>query len=214
MKIKGSDMRDNKKIKILISKLFILFMFYSFIGWVYEIAYETFLEHWVFMPREFFRGPICPIYGIGGTLLFLIFEPIMRNKKIINILKILYVFIVTFVISSILELLMSYVLEVFTGGWPWQNYANYAFNFGGRISLPTSIKFGIIGIIFIFFLYNIINDFLYFLEKKDLLFKLAMILFIIFLLDFIFAIIFPTGIKLNIQRTKFIVNYNSLIFIC
>lgn len=207
-------MGDNKKIKILISKLFILFIFYSFIGWVYEIAYETFLEHWVFMPREFFRGPICPIYGIGGTLLFLIFEPIMRNKKIINILKILYVFIVTFVISSILELLMSYILEVFTGGWPWQNYANYAFNFGGRISLPTSIKFGIIGIIFIFFLYNIINDFLYFLGKKDLLFKLAMILFIIFLLDFIFAIIFPTGIKLNIQRTKFIINYNSLIFIC
>lgn len=207
-------MGDNKKIKILISKLFILFIFYSFIGWVYEIAYETFLEHWVFMPREFFRGPICPIYGVGGTLLFLIFEPIMRSKKIINILKILYVFIVTFVISSILELLMSYVLEVFTGGWPWQNYSNYAFNFGGRISLPTSIKFGIIGIIFIFFLYNIINDFLYFLEKKDLLFKLAMILFIIFLLDFIFAIIFPTGIKLNIQRTKFIINYNSLICIC
>lgn len=202
-------MGDNKKIKNLISKLFILFIFYSFIGWVYEIAYETFLEHWVFMPREFFRGPICPIYGIGGTILFLIFEPIMRNKKIINVLKILYVFIVTFVISSILELLMSYVLEAFTGGWPWQNYANYSFNLGGRVSLPTSIKFGIIGLIFIFLLYNFINRFLDLLEKKDYLIKLALILIIIFLLDFVFAIIAPTGVKLNVQRTKFINTYNG-----
>lgn len=202
-------MRDNKKIKNLISKLFILFIFYSFIGWIYEIAYETFLEHWFFMPREFFRGPICPIYGIGGTILFLIFEPIMRNKKINNILKILYVFIVTFVISSILELLMSYVLEAFTGGWPWQNYANYSFNLGGRVSLPTSIKFGIIGLILIFFLYNFINRFLDLLEKKDYLIKLALILIIIFLLDFVFAIIAPTGVKLNVQRTKFINTYNE-----
>ena len=60
----------NKSFKNEISKIFLLFIFYSFIGWVYEIANETFLEHWTFMPREFFRGPICPIYGIGGLILF------------------------------------------------------------------------------------------------------------------------------------------------
>ena len=190
------------KIKNILARLFILFIFYSFVGWVYEIAYETFLEHWTYMPREFFRGPICPIYGIGGVILFIIFSPLMKNKKIDAILKLIIVFIVTFIVSSILELAMSYVLEATTDGWPWQSYVDYPFNFGGRVSLQTSIKFGIIGVLFIFCMYDIIMKFLNMLDKKGLLYKVALMLLIIFLLDFIFAIIMPTGIKLNVPRTK------------
>ena len=189
--------------KNFISKLFILFIFYSFIGWIYEIAYETFLEHWTFMPREFFRGPICPIYGIGGLILFLMFEPIMKNKKLNNLLKLLITFVVTFVVSSLLELIMSYILEATTGGWPWQSYVNYAFNFGGRVSLPTSIKFGVIGVIFIFIMYKPINVFLSVLENKNLLTKVAFVLLLLFMVDIIFAIILPTGIKLNVPRVRF-----------
>ena len=113
-----------RKMKNKLSKYFILFIFYSFVGWVYEIAYETFLEHWTFMPREFFRGPICPIYGIGGVTLFLIFKPIMEKKRIHVLLKLVIVFVVTFIVSSLLELVMSYLLEATTGGWPWQSYVN------------------------------------------------------------------------------------------
>lgn len=191
-----------RKMKNTLSKYFILFIFYSFIGWVYEIAYETFLEHWTFMPREFFRGPICPIYGIGGVILFLIFKPIMEKKRIHVLLKLVIVFIVTFIVSSLLELVMSYLLEATTGGWPWQSYVNYAFNFGGRVSLPTSIKFGCIGVVFIFSMYRPIVAFLDYLEKKNLLVKVALILFAIFLIDTIFAYLIPTGVKLNIERTK------------
>lgn len=188
--------------KNTLSKYFILFIFYSFVGWVYEIAYETFLEHWTFMPREFFRGPICPIYGIGGVILFLIFKPIMEKKRIHVLLKLVIVFVVTFIVSSLLELVMSYLLEATTGGWPWQSYVNYAFNFGGRVSLPTSIKFGCIGVVFIFSMYRPIVAFLDYLEKKNLLAKVALILFAMFLIDTIFAYLIPTGVKLNIERTK------------
>lgn len=189
--------------KNFISKLFILFIFYSFIGWVYEIVYETFLEHWTFMPREFFRGPICPIYGIGGLMLFLMFEPIMKNKKLNNLIKFLITFVVTFVVSSLLELIMSYILEATTGGWPWQSYVNYSFNFGGRVSLPTSIKFGVIGVVFIFIMYKLINSFLDMLENKNLITKVAFVLLLLFMVDIIFAIILPTGIKLNVPRVKY-----------
>ena len=194
----------NKSFKNEISKMFLLFIFYSFIGWVYEIAYETFLEHWTFMPREFFRGPICPIYGIGGLILFLLFRSLMEDKKVSDFIKLIIVFIVTFVVASLLELIMSYILEMTTGGWPWQSYVNYAFNFGGRVSLPTSIKFGFIGAIFIFFMYRPITSFLEMLERNKILTKVAMIVFIIFMIDTIFAYIIPTGVKLNVTRTKFI----------
>ena len=72
----------NKSLKNEISKMFLLFIFYSFIGWVYEIAYETFLEHWTFMPREFFRGPICPIYGIGGLFYILMLMIVLYHRKL------------------------------------------------------------------------------------------------------------------------------------
>ena len=193
-----------KNLKNEISKMFLLFIFYSFVGWVYEIVYETFLEHWTFMPREFFRGPICPIYGIGGLILFLLFKPLMENKKIAAFAKLIIVFIVTFAVASLLELVMSYILEMTTGGWPWQSYVNYAFNFGGRVSLPTSIKFGFIGVAFIFLMYKHIKIFLEMLERKGILTKVALIVFIIFMIDTIFAYIIPTGVKLNVPRMRFI----------
>ncbi len=182
---------------------FLIFIFYSFTGWLYEIAYETFLEHWTFMPREFFRGPICPVYGIGGIILFVIFSRLIRNKKINALLKIVIIFVGTFIIASILEYVSSYVLEFATGTWPWKGYANYAYNLGGRISLSTSIKFGVLGVIFVFLMYEKIVWVLEFLEKKGLLYKVAGVLFILFVLDFVFAVLIPTGVRLDVERTKF-----------
>ncbi len=194
----------NKKTINIISKYFLLFIMYSFLGFVYEIAYETFLEHWTFMPREFFRGPICPIYGIGGVILYIIFIKVMEDDKLNKFLKLIIVFLVTLVISSILEFILSYILEFTTGGWPWQSYKNYPLNFDGRISFHTSVKFGGLGVVFIYFMYNKINAFFEKMENKNLLSKLAFFIFVIFILDLIFAILIPTGVKLNVQRTKFI----------
>ena len=190
-------------LKNAISRLFILFIFYSVVGWIYEITYETFIHRWTFMPREFFRGPICPIYGVGGVILYLLFYKILNNKKIKFIPKAIIVFLITFIISSLLEYLASFLLEWTTGGWPWMGYTNYFMNFNGRVSLPTSLKFGALGVVFLLILYNPTENFLNFLEQKKLLHKTALILFIILILDTLFAIIFPTNIKLNIERTTF-----------
>ena len=185
-----------------ISKLFILFMIYSFFGYLYEILYETFLEHWTYMPREFFRGPICPIYGIGGIIIFLVFRKLIESKNINLIVKALIIFLGTFFISSIIEYIASYILEMFTCSWPWQSYVDYPLNFGGRVALPTSIKFGVLGVVFVLLLNDLKNKFFDFLESKNLIYKVALVLLVIFVLDFMFAIIIPTGVKLNVERTK------------
>lgn len=197
-------MIKNKNIINIVSKYFLLFIMYSILGFIYEILYETFLEHWTFMPREFFRGPICPIYGIGGVILYLIFINLMKNSKLNKFLKLIIVFLITVIISSILEFILSYILEFTTGGWPWQSYKDYPLNFDGRISFHTSLKFGMLGVVFIFLMFNKINSFFEKLESKNILIKLALFIFIIFAIDIIFAIIIPTGVKLNVTRTKFI----------
>lgn len=155
------------------------------------------------MPREFLRGWVCPIYGIGGIILYLIFIKLIKSKKINYFFKIIIVFVGTVIISSIIEYITSYILEYFVGSWPWQGYSNYFFNINGRISMPTSLKFGILGVVFLLFLYKFIEKFISFLKRKKLLNKFAFILLIIFMLDIVFAIYIPTNIKLNIVRESF-----------
>ena len=190
-------------IKKYAARGFLIFIFYSFAGWLYEIAYETILEHWTFMPREFFRGPICPVYGIGGIILFVIFSGLIQNEKINALAKVVIIFAGTFIVATILEYIASFVLEFATGTWPWKGYANYAYNLGGRISLSTSIKFGVLGVVFVFLLYGKITWFLDLLEKKGLLYRVASVLFILFVFDFVFAVLIPTGVRLDVERSRF-----------
>lgn len=193
----------SKKLLNLMSKMYLLFFIYSIVGWIYEILYETIVHRWKFMPREFLRLPICPIYGIGGIILFIVFYKIISNNKINFFLKSIIVFIGTVVISSCLEYIASYVFELTTGGWPWQGYSDYFMNFNGRISLPTSLRFGVLGFLMLVVLHKWINMLLEFLESKKILNNVALILLIIFIIDIICGIAFPTNIKLNVVRECF-----------
>lgn len=43
------------------------FFIYGFLGWCAEVAFAAFKQH-SFVNRGFLNGPICPIYGIGVTV--------------------------------------------------------------------------------------------------------------------------------------------------
>ena len=46
--------------------VFLIFLIFSFVGWVSEVLYVgIFFEH-RFVNRGFLHGPLCPIYGFGG----------------------------------------------------------------------------------------------------------------------------------------------------
>lgn len=132
-------------------KYMIYFMLYSIIGWCYEVFLEVVVYRWGFSNRGFLFGPYCPIYGFGA-LTFIILLRNLKNKKIkilnINITPLL-VFIGIMVISTTIELITSYILEMFTGKWLW-DYNSYKFNFQGRIALNPSVRFGIGGMIFMY----------------------------------------------------------------
>ena len=43
------------------------FFVYGFLGWCTEVIFAAFKQH-RFVNRGFLNGPICPIYGVGVTL--------------------------------------------------------------------------------------------------------------------------------------------------
>ena len=143
---------NQKRIRA-VSEYFIFFMLYSVIGWIYEVFLEVVVYRWGFSNRGVFFGPYCVIYGFGA--LILIFSLSKLQKKRIYIGKLLVtpllVFLGIVVITTVVELAGSYIMEFTTGSWLW-DYRRFAFNFEGRIALNPSIRFGIGGMVFLYLL--------------------------------------------------------------
>ena len=64
-----------------IKKYFIYFVFFSIIGWCYEVFLEVFIYQWGFSNRGFLFGPYCPVYGFGA-LIFIILLSSLKKRKI------------------------------------------------------------------------------------------------------------------------------------
>lgn len=110
----------------------------AFCGWLYEILLEFAVYH-AYTDRGLLHLPICPIYGVFGMILLLLFR--RHNSAVI-------VFTVSTVLTTLLELGSSYLLQ-YTIGWvPW-DYSDWAWNFEGRISLPSSLIFGVLSLILV-----------------------------------------------------------------
>lgn len=134
-----------------VRKYTIYFMLYSVIGWLYEVFLEVVVYKWGFSNRGFLTGPYCVIYGLA-SLIFIAALYGLKKKKIkigkVNITPVA-VFLGIILISTAIELLGSYVMEMVTGNWAW-DYTRFAFNFQGRIALNPSVRFGIGGMIFLY----------------------------------------------------------------
>ncbi len=126
----------------MITQYFSEFIFYSFLGWVWESIYCTAKEKkWA--DRGFLFGPVCPIYGCCVVIFSFITKlfPVINSKDF----PIWGLFIMGVVGSAVIEFATSYVLEKrFHARW-W-DYSDIIFNIQGRICLPVSIAFGLAGI--------------------------------------------------------------------
>lgn len=147
------------KAKQFIQKYFICFMMYAALGWCYEVVLETFIYKWGFSNRGVLFGPYCPVYGVGALTFLLCLNKLMQKKDIkwLNIIKPILIFIGCALIATAIELAASYILELATGAWPWQTYADYEYNFQARIALSTSLRFGLGGTIFLYLVQPFFN---------------------------------------------------------
>ena len=122
---------------------FLIFIIFSFVGWVSEVLYVgIFFEH-RFVNRGFLHGPICPIYGLGGLSILLL--PSFLYKTWIPL------FFASMIFGTIVEYLSSWILErLFHTRW-W-DYSRYKFNIKGRVCLLNSLLFGVLGVVIIHFI--------------------------------------------------------------
>ena len=120
-----------------VKELFILFMIYSFVGWMMEMIDNTIMDKKV-VNRGFLIGPYCPIYGFGAILMIIFLTRYIEEP--------ITLFFMSIIIFSILEYTTSLLMEkLFKARW-W-DYSNRKLNINGRVCLETMIPFGFAGMI-------------------------------------------------------------------
>ena len=131
-----------------ISQYFVEFIFYSFLGWIWESIYCTAKEH-KWQDRGFLFGPVCPIYGscvVAGSILFR-YVPQISGPSF----PMYAVFLLSMAVSAVAEYGTSWVLEKrFHARW-W-DYSKMPLNLHGRICLPVSLAFGAAGVVIVKYL--------------------------------------------------------------
>lgn len=132
--------------------LLMFFMFYAVVGWCTEVIYKTVCTG-KFVNRGFLNGPLCPIYGVGVTIVILCLTPLQDNLLILYVGSVL--------LTSGLEFVTGFVLEkVFHQKW-W-DYTDEHFNLGGYVCLKFSLAWGLACV----FVMRIVQPFVLFLIDK------------------------------------------------
>ncbi len=120
----------------MIDRLIIYFLVYSFLGYLSEVAYCSIGQRRL-VNRGFLYGPWLPIYGFGGLLVVIFLDPVSQQP--------LLVFILAFLLTSMLEYFTSWALERLFSVKLW-DYSRMKVNINGRVCLLNSTLFGIMGL--------------------------------------------------------------------
>lgn len=126
-------------------KIFWIFIFGSFIGYVAETAWAFLIDGRYICRSSLLYGPVNTVYGIGAVVLFLSLYKISKENK-------LYIFIVGTITGTAVEYACSYVQELIFGTVSW-DYSQTMFNINGRVCLIYSFFWGILALTWVYFLY-------------------------------------------------------------
>lgn len=155
-----------------IEVLFVLFMIYSFIGWVVETILVS-AQTKRLVNRGFLIGPYLPIYGTGGILLTITLDKVKENLCL--------VFILSLLICTILEYFTSYIMEKLLKA-RWWDYSEKPLNINGRVCMQSSLLFGLAGIICLIIVNPVLLRYIHALSDTALIIT-CLVLIVPFVID-------------------------------
>jgi uncharacterized membrane protein len=94
-------------------------------------------------------GPFSEIYGLGAVLMFLLYQKLKNTSP-------LMIFSAATICGSAFEYYANFFQEVFLGSVTW-NYSRQPFNIGGRTSLKYGMYWGLLGLVFIKWIFPLIS---------------------------------------------------------
>ena len=131
--------------------IFYLFFGFSIFGWCIEVIY-SFIKKGHFVNRGFLHSPLCPIYGVGISLIYLVLSSFgVVSESAFEVVDVFVVFVLIFIVTSTMEYITGYVLEkLFHTRW-W-DYSDRKFNIRGYVCMSFSLYWGLSGTALVFLL--------------------------------------------------------------
>ena len=161
--------------------LLALFFILSFAGWIWEVALQLVTEH-RFINRGVLHGPWLPIYG-SGSLLILTALYRLRKRPVLE-------FFSAMTLCGIIEFMTVYILELTHNGQRWWDYRGYFLNLHGRICAESLLVFGLGGVLIVYILAPLLDNFLRRISSKILI-PLCLVLCVLFVSDLLYSIVQP-----------------------
>lgn len=156
--------------------LFLVFMIYSFLGWITESIFCSVPEG-KFINRGFLIGPFCPIYGVGAITVILLLSPLKDMPVLL--------YIAAAVITSLLEYFTGFLLEKIFHTTYW-DYSNHRFNIRGRVCLQNTLLFGLMCLLVILYIHPVVMRLVGMIPEKFLPW-IDILLIIYFITDFVLS---------------------------
>ncbi len=120
----------------MVDNLIISFAVFSVLGYFAEVIYCSIPER-RFVNRGFLYGPYLPIYGFGSLIVTIVLDPVSQYP--------ILVFLLSFLLTSVLEYFTSWLLEKLFSVKLW-DYSKKRININGRVCLLNSTLFGLLGL--------------------------------------------------------------------
>lgn len=124
------------------------FFVYGFLGWCTEVIFTAFKQH-RFVNRGFLNGPICPIYGVGVTLVIACLEAFQSN--------LLLLYISSVILVTVLEGVTGWAMDKLFHN-KWWDYSKLPFNIGGYVCLLFSLIWGVACVFIVYFVHPLIHQ--------------------------------------------------------
>ncbi len=179
-------------VKILGVSLYLLLnniIIYSVIGWIWESCFVSVQEHKL-VNRGYVTGPVCTIYGVGATTLYLLLRPFSGNYILL--------FLAGAILATTLEYITAVVMEaIFHTSW-W-DYSNQRFNYKGRICLSSTIAWGGGSVLLFIVLQPAVNRVIG-LYSESVGRVMVIIIAIIYAIDFTFATIAAADLSKKLEK--------------
>ncbi len=150
----------------------LLFFLYSFLGWIWESCYVSFMEKKL-ENRGFLYSPMLPIYGSGALVVLISTIAVRENLYL--------VFIFGAIGATILEVVTGYLMEVLFKTRYW-DYSDKKIHYKGYICLSSTIVWGFFSIIMVKYINVPVENFLFGLDET-FVDVIVLILLVIFSVD-------------------------------
>ena len=140
----------------------------------------------------FLNGPFCPIYGFGAIIMLVLLKRFAINWIVL--------FFASIIILTLWEYVVGVLLEKIFKTKYW-DYSDQKFNFQGRICLTNSICWGILGVLFIYYIHPFIEMLIGYVDVLTL--KIVISIFmILFTIDFIISVVKVKNIKATLDKIE------------